>query len=551
MAKYNVKKVTPTVTNHQGGTAIKLAPELELIGLLVNGLDKRFYEGESERETRLVSLIKTLGAKNPEFVAKALVYTRSVVGQRSVTHVGAVALAEMLSGKELGTRFYSKRKGGRGGIVHRVDDMLEILAYYYKRNPGKPLPNAMKRGFKQAIENSDVYELAKYQGKSATISLVDLVNLVRPIPSEKNGLIEVATSEYVKALKGSKKFASELAEVDQTKEKIKIPVMRALVFGLLKQFNTAEDKQTKSGQEVAAKVKSGAISKTEAVTELAKAKAENWKELIKGKTIGYLALLRNLRNIVTQADDDTFKEALEMLTNEVVIKKSLVFPHQIDVAFEVLLAENVIPSARRLSLLHAVNKAYELAIPNLKAAFPDARTAVVVDTSGSMTTKIRLNQSERGSASAIDKGALIAATLVKGIGADLYHFSNQCTELKYNPLDSVNTIKNVVLKNMYSGGTEFSSIFRSLNGSYDRVFVISDMQGGDNIIGYGSYRDYINKYGQPYIYSIDLCGYGTSMFKQTNKLINIFGYSSDIYEMVKTSEIDPKAILAEIEKIVI
>lgn len=104
---------------------------------------------------------------------------------------------------------------------------------------------------------------------------------------------------------------------------------------------------------------------------------------------------------------------------------------------------------------------------------------------------------------------------------------------------------------MFSGGTEFNSIFRSLQGKYDRIFVISDMQGGDSITHGSTYQDYVRTNGQPFVYSIDLCGYGTTMFKQNDKLINLFGYSKDIFEMVKTTEIDPKQILKEIEKIVI
>jgi hypothetical protein len=80
---------------------------------------------------------------------------------------------------------------------------------------------------------------------------------------------------------------------------------------------------------------------------------------------------------------------------------------------------------------------------------------------------------------------------------------------------------------------------------------MSDMQGGDSLLRGSSYQSYVNKYGQPYIYSIDLCGYGDTMFKQNEKLINLFGYGSDIYEMIKTAEINPKAILDEIRKIVI
>jgi hypothetical protein len=79
------------------------------------------------------------------------VYTRSVIGQRSVTHRGAVELAKFLSGDELGKRFFTKRnrKAETGGIIHRLDDMTEIAACYMARNPGKPLSNAIKKGFQR------------------------------------------------------------------------------------------------------------------------------------------------------------------------------------------------------------------------------------------------------------------------------------------------------------------------------------------------------------------------------------------------------------------
>ena len=520
MAKYNTKvKTTNEVVTKQGGLGIKFKPEMELIGLLATGLDGRFYEKESERETRLVNLIKEVGKKDPELVAKALVYARSVMGQRSVTHVGAVAAVKVLSGSELGTRFFSKRdrKENKGGIVFRLDDMLEIISYYFLRNPGKPLPNSIKRGFKKALESSDTYELAKYQGNGKSISMVDLVNLVHPKPSEK---------------------------MQETFKK--------LMNGELKQFNTAEDKNTKSGQEVAEKVKSGQITKAEAEVELKEAKAENWKQLMVEGTLGYLALLRNLRNIVEQTDDNTFKLALNMLTDEKRVRKSLVFPHQIDIAFEVLLMEgNFTNSTRKNAVLTAVNTAYELAIPNLTELFTHGRTAVVVDTSGSMTQShppVKINQKSTN-LRPVDKASLIGATLCKGIGADLYHFSNSCATLVYNPLDTVNTIKKLIVDKSFGGGTAFDSIFSTLNGKYDRIFVISDMQGGDTILRGSSFQKYTNTHGRPVIYSVDLCGLGTTMFKQNEKLINLFGYSSDIYEQVKSCEINPEQILKEIRKI--
>jgi hypothetical protein len=526
MAKYNTKTAgtTQVVVNAQGGQSIKLSPELELIGLLATGLDGRFYEKESERETRLISVIKTVGKKDPELLAKALVYARSVMGQRSVTHVGASVAASVLSGSPIASRFYTKRdrKFNKGGIVYRLDDILEIVAYYFMRNPGKPLPNSMKRGFKRALESADAYELAKYQGNGKAVSLVDIVNLVHPKASEK---------------------------MQETFKK--------LMRGELKQFNTAEDKNTKSGQEVAERVKAGTITKAEAVEELNEAKADNWKQLITEGTLGYLALLRNLRNIVTVASDEVFVKAMEMLVDEKRVRKSLVFPHQIDLAFEVLMSEGSekVPQTRRVRLLTALSNAYEMAVPNLTELFTYGRTAVVVDTSTSMrqyTVSMTINsKASKINSHVVDKASLIAATLVKGTGADLYSFDYDCREMSYNPLDSINTIKTSIVNRTTGGSTHFHTIFSTLNGKYDRVFVISDNQGGDSILTNSSYQSYINKYGQPYIYSIDLQGYGNTMFKQSNKLINLYGYSADIYEMIKTSEINPKAILDEIRKIII
>ena len=517
--KYNSNvKTTQEVVNHQGGDSVKLVPELELVALLATGLDGKYYEKESDREKRLIEVIKQVGKKDPELVAKALVYARSVMGQRSVTHVGAVAALSVLSGNPIASRFFTKRdkKESKGGIVFRLDDMLEIVSYYFLRNPNKPLPNSIKRGFKRALESADTYELAKYQGNGKTISMIDIVNLVHPKPSEK---------------------------MQETFKK--------LMTGELKQFNTAEDKNTKAGQEVAEKVRSGKITKAEAVVELKEAKAENWKQLIEDGSLGYFALLRNLRNIVETASDTVYEKALIMLTDEKRVRNSLVFPHQIDIAFEVLLNESSINTQRKLSLLTAVNKAYELAIPNLTELFSYGRTAVVVDTSGSMCQNMTQMNGTRINSRAVDKAALVGATLVKGIGADLYHFSIICSTLSYNPLDTVNTIKNTIINHAHGQDTRFDSIFTALKGKYERVFVISDMQGGDTLLRGSSYQSYIKENGQPFIYSIDMSGYGTTMFKQNEKLINLFGYSKDIFEMIKSAEINPKQILKEIRAIVI
>jgi|NOAtaT_7_FD_contig_123_35437_length_1828_multi_3_in_1_out_0_2 hypothetical protein len=511
MARFNAKAkpTVQTVVNHQGGNGYQYDSKTELVAILATGLDNKYYEKLGEREQRFANVIAEVAKTDKVFAAKAMVYARSVMGQRTVTHFGAVELAKVLAGDSLGARFFSKRerKANAGGVIYRLDDMLEIAACYQARNPGKQLSNAIKKGFKAALEAADEYELAKYQAKNRDLSLVDIINLVHPKPSEK------MKSVFAKLMKGE-----------------------------LKQFNTVEDKNTKAGQEVAAKVKAGKITAEQAVAVLNEAKEDNFAELIETRKIGYLALLRNLRNILkTGAKSEVIKGACELLTDKALIKQSLVFPHQIDLALEIMLDEFGASGAR--PFINALNTAYELAIPNLTELFPHGKTAVIFDSSGSMTSRIRLANKNAGSESAIAKAALIAATLAKGINADVYHFADRTTQIKFNPLDSVNTLKNQFLGQQGSVGygTAFESIFRTIGKNYDRVFIISDMQG----------KDHIEKsaYANMHVYSVDICGYGTTMFKPGSKVYGIYGYSSDIYELIKKVEIDPKALIKAIEAI--
>lgn len=534
MSRFNTLKepeVAKTTHTHQGGVGYTYKPEFELIALLSTGLGDKYYEKDDERVKRLIDIISQI--KDKEFVAKALIYARSVIGQRSVTHLGAVILAKYISGTDLATRFFSKRtrKANKGGVIYRLDDILEIIACYTLLNPSTKkrangkltvnLPNSMKKGFKKALEAADEFELARYQGKGKTFSMIDVVNLVHPTPSK------------------------EMAKV-----------FKALMDGTLKQSNTVEAKNSATGQIVATKLKTGEITKEEADQELEEVKLDNYLELIRGRKIGYIALIRNLRNIiVNNPSKELINDTCTLLTDQKMIKQSLIFPHQIDIATEVLLQEFAPNKIKQL--LEALNKAYELAIPNLVELFQHGKTAVVIDTSGSMHGGATVKMGGKSiNKEPIEKAALIGATLAKGAGADLYQFSSTCADIKYNPLDTVNSIKNICLSRQGEVGhsTNFGEIFKRLGvtSGYDRIFIISDMQGGDSIVAGSDYQNYNKKHGKPFIYTIDIQGYGTTMFKQnSNNLVQLFGYSADIYEYIRKAELNPQEIIDTINQIII
>lgn len=555
MAKYNEKReaVVKATTTLQGGSGYTQSPVNELLGILSVGLDNTYYEKEGDREKRFAEVLNKVAKTDKLFAAKALIYARTVFGQRTVTHRGAVEMIKHLQGDELGKKFFSKRirKGNEGGIVYRIDDMTEILACYFAKNGEKAsIPNSIKKGFKDAIEHSDSYQLAKYQMKGKTVSLVDIVNLVHPKETSINGVMQIPINEYQKAINGTK---FEKLPVVVNNNNVTVPALRALVLGILKQFNTVEDKNTKTGQQVAKAVKTGEITKEEAVDVLNDAKTDNYKELIETKKIGYFALLRNVRNILKTNDSDLLNKACNLLVQKDFIIKSLVMPHQIDLALEIMLLE--FDGSQLRTIVTALNAAYELSIPNLKEAFSKGETAVITDTSGSMqggwSTGVNIN-GKKINASPVEKAALIAATLHKGIDSDIYHFGTKCEQLKVNPTDSINTIKSQITSSIGRAGhgTSWASIFKTLiskGKKYDRIFIISDEQSGDSVER--EVKAYASKYGMPHVYCINICGYAPTMLKQTTKVHRLYGYSADIYTSAKKVELDPKIIIKAINAI--
>ena len=557
MAKYNTKreKVVKRTTTHQGGSGYTQTPVNELIGILSTGMTNNFYESETDREKRFKEVLAKVASKDKTFVAKALVYARTVFGQRSVTHFGAVELIPFLQGDNLGKRFFSKRmkNANKGGIIRRIDDMMEILAAYFAKNGNDaPIPNSIKKGFKDAIENADAYELAKYQMKNRGVSLIDIVNLVHPRETEKNGYVWISETKFAKAIKGTK-FENRDIIKDSKDGQVKIHALKALVLGILTQFNTVEDKNTKAGQEVAKKVKSGSISKDEADKLLTEMKTDNFAELIKTKKIGYLALLRNLRNIIKTNDKSLIKSASNLLTNKDFIRKSLVWPHQIDLATEVLKSEGI----KNYDVMSALSVAYENSIPNLKNLLPEGRTAVVYDTSGSMQggwgNPVQIDAKTKIKAKPVEKAALIAATFAKGIDGDVYQFGTSTKIVNgYNPVDSINTIKTHFMNQIgkVGHGTFYGSIFPELDkvgGKYDRVIIITDEQGADEIES--SYKRYSEKYGTPYVYFINITGYAPVMTKENNRIFRLRGYSADIYEKIPKLELNMNEVINAIKAI--
>ena len=483
MALFNVKSKDKNKTvNLAGGQAYMQSPEMVLASLVLTSFaQEQFYRSQGET---FEALKAAMSQCNPAFVAKAGIYARTQFGMRSITHVLAAELAQAASGQVWSKAFYDK-------IVHRPDDMLEIAAYFMAQNKGKNLPNAMKKGFAEAFNRFDTYQLAKYRGENRAVKLIDLVNLVRPVPTAKN----------TEGLKN-------------------------LVADTLRNTDTWEAKLTQAGQ----------VANND--DEKAELKSAAWAELILSGKLGYFAMLRNLRNIAEQAPELTTK-VCSLLTNRKAIKQSLVLPFRFLTAMDAIQAAQI---ERKNDYVQALNAALEVSLDNVPRF--TGKTLVVLDDSGSMSVATKYGLS------AIRLGAAFAAALFKSNDADLMRFSDNASYVRANVGDTMMSIADNLVRNAQSSGTNFHAIFQSANRSYDRVIILSDMQGW---MGHDTptaeFATYKNRFkANPFVYSFDLAGYGTLQLPE-NKVFAMAGFSDKVFDTMALLETDPKALVSAIEAV--
>ena len=447
MSKFNttVPKAKTLTENLAGGQAYKQSDELALVSLLLTSfVNDQFYKNAQTTLDDLRKLSEKV--KDKEFVAKAAIFARDRFGMRSITHALAGELTSQLNGAEWGKNFYDK-------VVVRVDDMTEIMSYYlaYKTSKDSPkFPNSLKKGFAKAFDKFDSYQLAKYKGDNKEVKLVDVVNIVHPVPTVRN------------------KSALE-----------------QLIKGELKSTDTWESKLSQAGQ----------VAESE--EDLTKLKSDAWSDLIIGKKIGYFALLRNLRNIINQSPT-AITAACELLVDERMIKSSRVLPFRFTTAYDEI---SKLGSSKEVrDVLVAINNALDISVCNVPKF--DGDTLVVMDVSGSMS----------GRPSEI--ASLFGAILAKVNNSDVMTFSTSANYKQYNPMDSVLTIRDGFRyagggTNLRDVFVKANKAYENIIILSDMQSFI----GYDTPLSQlNSYKSRFNC--NPHIYSFDLAGLGTLQIPQ-------------------------------------
>ena len=264
-------------TNHEGATAWRMTPELELYATVVTtmGTNDKFYEQGKDRVRRIADLVRKV---QPEFVAQLAVYTREKMHLRSVPMLLLVELASCHHGDSLVSRAVSK-------TVQRADEITELLMCYQWRT-GKEdltgLSNQLRKGLAEAFNHFDEYQFAKYNRKDREVTLRDALILVHPKPKDKQ-----QEAIFRKILN----------------DELETPYSWETEFSKLGQqpFTSEEEKDD--------------------------AKRATWQALIASGRLGYMATLRNLLNMLKASiDDESIQQVCSFLANPEAVKNSKQLP---------------------------------------------------------------------------------------------------------------------------------------------------------------------------------------------------------------------------------
>ena len=276
-------------------------------------------------------------------------------------------------------------------------------------------------------------------------------------------------------------------------------------------------------------------------------KEYEWKRLVEEKKLGYLALIRNLRNIMncSFATDSWVKEYLyDQLVNEQAIKKSLVFPYQIYTTWRV----NVNYSSAILD--SALDEAFKLSVGNMPEL--SGNSLIVLDVSGSMDDKFN----RKGLLSIKEACAVYAAAFyMSNNDIDFIKFGSFAKKFdKYKKYNNSFKLTYAMQENDNCGyGTSISSVFDIIDKHYDRILLFSDMQVMDsNYYNQDSdimLKEYEKNYGNTHIYSFDLGNYRSQICNShKDKITYITALTDIVFKAIQLNEKDEKSLIDVIKE---
>lgn len=465
------------VTNHEGARAVALSDEMQLYTLVCSSvLNEKFYESATEQLHRMQVLVASV---SPEFTASLAIYAREQMYLRTVPLVLTVLLSQRKDFRYL--------KALTQRVVQRADELTDLLVIYQALNQRSgikklnKLSRGIQKGLAAALPKFDAYQLAKYNRKGA-VTLKDVIRLTHPHPdSEERSLL------YKQVLEDT-----------------------------LPTPYTWETRLSQAGQQ-------------------GESQTEVWQELIDSQKVGYMALLRNLRNILQAGVSEShLDQVLQRLADPKEVLKSKQLPFRYYSAYRSVDDLNS-PFAEKVVL--ALEEALLLSMDNLEL-LQNKKVVIAADVSGSMQT----NVSSKSVIQYYDIGLILAMLAHARLKDSITGIFGDTWKVKTFPRESV--LRNVAALRQIEGEVGYSTNgFEVLKWALlqkvkaDLFLFFTDCQMWDSTSGANSMATWWESYKkfqpQAQLVLFDLAGHGTSPVQILSQNVCLVGGWSDrVFEML-------------------
>lgn len=471
---------TPNFT-YEGYSGFAKDAKTELFSLVVSrfAMENSFYE--KKEDDRLQRLTRTVAINDPDWLLSLIKWTRSIANMRTAPYIMAIEACNM------------RAKNARTMInvaCQRDDEPAEALSYYMSTY-GRKIPGVLKRGLADVISRLySEFTVIKYDSSSHSMRPADVIDLVHPTPV---GTMQSSLFKYMLDIRHSRsnpRGLEDLQILSNIENWKKNPIREDLPIGVT----------------------------WELLSTYTKMEARDWEAII--PTMGYMALLRNLRNfdeakISTEMED----YVINFLSNSEKVAKSKQLPFRFYSAFK---------NVQSLTYGRALEKALQEStnnVPTLKG-----KTLIMVDASGSMSQGVsQKSKMDYGELAAVF-GACVA---VKNPNSFIcaYDYARNSIGIQVGPsaLRLIETIKAVRL----GGGTETwpaTKVAWEYSGPFDRVMVFTDMQDHPS----NQSTAFIPKNVPIYVW--DIAGYPVTNFETGSGRYLLSGMNDQMFKLVEMLE---------------
>ncbi|WP_375476420.1 TROVE domain-containing protein [uncultured Jatrophihabitans sp.] len=471
---------------YEGAAGYARDAKSELFLLAVANMvgEDAFYENAADRDARFASLVRELAVAEPEWTARLIGWLRVGANLRSASLVAAV--------EYVAARLAAGVAGGNRAVIasalQRADEPGELLAYWLATK-GRAVPKPVKRGVADAaVRLYTERSLLKWDSPQRSVRFADVLELTHPSPvaAWQGALFRHALDRRHGRVEGA---PAELAMVSARAELMALPVpdRRAVL---------AEPNRLAAA---------GMTWESLAGWLQGPLDASAWQAVI--PSMGYLALLRNLRNFDDAGVPD---HVAEQVAARLADPAEVAASRQLPMRF--LSAYRAAPSLRWAAALERALSASLANVPRLAG-----RTLVLVDRSGSMFAPM----SQRSQLTGADAAAMFGAALaVRAAAADLVEFGTGSAPVRFRPGEAV---LRVLDRFGNLGGTNTAEAVRRHYRGHNRVVIVTDEQAW---FGRGSDPTGAAPADVP-VYTWNLAGYRHGHGPSGGALRHVFGGLTD------------------------